>query len=54
MPRGINMFFHLSAVWHIRHKIGMHFLCEGQMYNHIPGNLYLSYKDYAALRLREY
>lgn len=40
----ITMFFHKS-MWHFHMMIGTSFLCEGQKYNHIPGNIYLSYKD---------
>lgn len=43
-PR-ISIFFHLKPAWHQFHQIGRHFLCQNQRYNHIPGNLYLNFKD---------
>mmetsp|Transcript_251 Transcript_251/g.224 ORF Transcript_251/g.224 Transcript_251/m.224 type:complete len:348 (-) Transcript_251:552-1595(-) len=41
----INMFFTKRVDLHIYHKIGKHFLCATQMYNHIPGHGVLKRKD---------
>ena len=45
---------HLIPSWHLNFKIGTHFLCEGQRYNHIPGNGWLNFKDVSANSLRKY
>ncbi|CAG9333256.1 unnamed protein product [Blepharisma stoltei] len=50
----ITMFFQLTSSWHRNFKIGSQFLCPGQLYNHIPGNAYLNFKDLTALTMREY
>ena len=54
LPQSVNMFFELQPSWHIYHQIGVNFLCEGQIYNHIPGNSWLNYKDVTANTMREY
>jgi hypothetical protein len=38
IDKTINLFFTKRAGFHTRHKIGAHFLCATQMYNHIPGH----------------
>lgn len=50
----ITLFMHITSNWHKNFKIGTQFLCPGQLYNHIPGNAYLSFKDIMALSFREY
>lgn len=50
----ISMFFVHEPAWHDYHEIGKHFLCQGQRYNHIPGNHHLNFKDETANRLQEY
>ncbi len=40
-----NMFFFKKASFHAYHKIGKHFNCYGQSYNHIPGHGGLIRKD---------
>lgn len=50
----IDIFFHLKPAWHQVHQIERHFLCENQRYNHIPGNLYLNFKDIMANSMRKY
>uniref|UniRef100_A0A7S3I8V1 Uncharacterized protein n=1 Tax=Fabrea salina TaxID=342563 RepID=A0A7S3I8V1_9CILI len=54
LPQSVNMFFELQPSWHIYHQIGVNFLCEGQIYNHIPGNSWLNYKDVTANTMRDY
>jgi len=54
LPPNINMFFHKSPSWHRKHKIDVHFLCEGQRYNHIEGHQQMVYKDGAARACRDY
>lgn len=49
-----TLFFHLKPSWHKDFEIGVHFLCKGQKYNHIPGNIYLNFKDITAKNFREY
>jgi hypothetical protein len=34
----ITLFYISSTNWHSFHIAGVHFLCEGQAYNHIPGD----------------
>ena len=34
--------------------IGTSFLCKGQRYNHIPGNIHMVYKDLFANHAKEY
>jgi len=41
----INNFFLSSGSFHQYHKIGQHFACATQMYNHIPGTSSLFRKD---------
>ena len=50
----ISLFFVHEPAWHDYHQIGLHFLCDGQRYNHIPGNHHLNFKDETANRLQEY
>lgn len=50
----INLFFVHEPAWHDYHELGLHFLCEGQRYNHIPGNHHLNFKDETVNRLQEY
>lgn len=50
----VEIFFHLKPAWHQLHQIERHFLCEGQRYNHIPGNIYLSFKDVIANSFKKY
>lgn len=50
----ITIFFHQTPNWHDRFKINSQFLCKNQLYNHIPGNKYLSFKDVIAQDLKEY
>ena len=50
----ITLFFVHEPTWHDFHEIGVHFLCEGQRYNHIPGNQYLNFKDKAANSVQKY
>ena len=52
-PR-ISLFMNRRITWHRYHKIGTHFLCEGQRYNHIPGAEKLNYKDVIANTMRDY
>jgi len=54
LPPNISIFFHHEVVWHKYHKIGEQFLCQGQRYNHIPGNIYLSFKDTTINNFIEY
>ena len=49
-----TIFFHIRPTWHYKHQMGVHFLCEGQRYNHIHGNLWLSFKDITANKIRDY
>ena len=49
----ITMFFHKSD-WHTSQMIGKSFLCEGQRYNHIPGNKHLVYKDLISNHIKSY
>ncbi|CAG9335966.1 unnamed protein product [Blepharisma stoltei] len=50
----INLFFHHEPLWHEFHEIGKHFLCQGQRYNHIPGNENINYKDTTINTFRNY
>lgn len=43
-PR-VNSIFVKNASFHSHHKIGKHFVCFGQSYNHIPGHGGLVRKD---------
>jgi hypothetical protein len=54
LPVSIRLFVHKSPSWHLYHLIGEHFLCEGQFYNHIPGNDHLTSKDEIVDQVREY
>lgn len=54
LPVETNMFFHKSMEFHLYHKIGTHFLCPGQRYNHIPGHEHMVNKDEAAWNTRNY
>lgn len=47
------MFFVKNPIWHDTHKIGSDFLCQGQLYNHIPGNTNLNFKDTIANSFRK-
>jgi hypothetical protein len=49
----ISLFFHKTD-WHMYQAIGSMFLCEGQRYNHIPGNTNLVFKDIISLNLQKY
>lgn len=40
-----NMFYFKTSSFHYQHKIGKHFGCFGQSYNHIPGHGALIRKD---------
>jgi hypothetical protein len=54
MPVNILLFYHKSPSWHNKHLIGKHFLCPGQFYNHLPGNLHMGNKDVIVDQVREY
>jgi len=43
-PNIVNFYLSSDAFWRY-HKIGQHYLCETQMYNHIPGHGALVRKD---------
>eukprot|EP00331_Platyophrya_macrostoma_P007233 CAMPEP_0176415902 /NCGR_PEP_ID=MMETSP0127-20121128/6055_1 /TAXON_ID=938130 /ORGANISM="Platyophrya macrostoma, Strain WH" /LENGTH=673 /DNA_ID=CAMNT_0017795931 /DNA_START=6 /DNA_END=2027 /DNA_ORIENTATION=- len=40
-----TVFFTKKVTFHFFHEIGKHFLCNSQMYNHIPGHGVLTRKD---------
>jgi len=40
-----SVFFTKRVTFHFFHEIGTHFLCNSQMYNHIPGHGVLTRKD---------
>jgi len=50
----IDLFLLVDPLWHKQMKIGSQFFCPQQMYNHIPGNINMNFKDTAALTFREY
>jgi hypothetical protein len=50
----IRLFLHKTPGWHLRHRIGTEFLCEGQRYNHIPGHEHIVNKDEFARIAFEY
>jgi len=50
----ILMFYHMNPKYHNRLQIDRDFVCPGQRYNHIPGNVYLDAKDQNALDMRQY
>ncbi|CAG9322595.1 unnamed protein product [Blepharisma stoltei] len=54
LPADITMFFHKSMEFHLFHKIGVHFLCLGQRYNHIPGHEHMVNKDEEAQNNKNY
>jgi hypothetical protein len=50
----IRLFLHKTPQWHLYHRIGSEFLCEGQRYNHIPGHEHIIHKDEFARLAYEY
>eukprot|EP00359_Climacostomum_virens_P001647 CAMPEP_0204899276 /NCGR_PEP_ID=MMETSP1397-20131031/1766_1 /ASSEMBLY_ACC=CAM_ASM_000891 /TAXON_ID=49980 /ORGANISM="Climacostomum Climacostomum virens, Strain Stock W-24" /LENGTH=483 /DNA_ID=CAMNT_0052067223 /DNA_START=189 /DNA_END=1637 /DNA_ORIENTATION=+ len=50
----IRIFYHKTPGWHLYHRIGSEFLCEGQRYNHIPGHEHIINKDEFARLNYEY
>jgi len=50
----INSFFVQFSAFHEYHKIGSHFLCASQMYNHIPGVESLVTKDQVVDKINAY
>lgn len=50
----VLIFHHKTPQWHLRHKIGSHFLCDGQRYNHIPGHEHFVNKDEMGRLNRDY
>ena len=40
-----TLFYTKKVTFHYFHEIGKHFLCNSQMYNHIPGHGVLTRKD---------
>jgi hypothetical protein len=54
LPVDIRLFVHKTPFWHRYHKIGTHFLCPGQLYNHIPGNEHMGNKDEMVQQVRDY
>lgn len=53
-PLNITLFYTMMPAFHNKFKINHSFLCKGQKYNHIPGNVFLDYKDQNALDFRTY
>jgi hypothetical protein len=54
LPEELDIFFTKIPTWHLKRTIGVHFLCEGQRYGHIPGNEHIVHKDEAAINAVEY
>lgn len=54
LPENILIFYTMIPYFHEKLEIGKGFACEGQRYNHIPGNLYMDSKIQNALDFREY
>jgi hypothetical protein len=50
----ITMFFTKIPDFHFYHKMGQHFLCGTQVYNHIPGSGSLRRKDLFTARIHSY
>lgn len=54
LPEDILIFYTMTPFYHMRIEIGKGFACEGQRYNHFPGNFYMDSKIENALDFREY
>ena len=54
LVENITLFFHMTTEYHEGKQIDTQFLCKGQRYNHIPGNIYIDSKDTNALDIYEY
>lgn len=55
IPKNITMFYTMKMLDFHRHlKLGKTFLCQGQRYNHIPGNVFLDSKKQNQIDFRLY